>query len=65
MTALLSLFFAASTAHAAEPIFVPSFAYTDPNDFQAAVMMEGMVSDRLLQDGHIVLTNDVVFPAGS
>ena len=62
MTSLFSLIFAASTAQAAEPIFVPSFAYTDPSDFQAAVMMEGMVSDRLLQDGHIVLTNDVVYP---
>jgi len=62
MTGFLSLMFAASTAQAAEPLFLPSFAYTDPNDFQAAVMMEGMVSDRLLQDGHIVLTNDHVYP---
>jgi len=60
MSLLSALLLSVSTASAAEPIFVPDFTYGTSNEFQVAVMVQGMVTDRLLQDGHIVLTNDVV-----
>lgn len=62
MSLLSSLILTLATAQAAEPVFVPDFTYGTANEFQVAVMVQGMVTDRLLQDGHIVLTNDVVAP---
>ncbi len=62
MSLLSMLIVAMGSAQAAEPIFVPDFTYGTANEFQVAVMVQGMVTDRLLQDGHIVLTNDVVAP---
>ncbi|MCA9572365.1 MAG: hypothetical protein KC656_31210, partial [Myxococcales bacterium] len=47
-------------AHAAEPVVVPEFSYDDNSNFALSVMLQNQVTDRLLQDGHIVLGQSVV-----
>jgi len=49
-------------ALAAEPLLVPEFTPASPSDFALAGMLGGQVRDRLLADGHIVLTEEVVAP---
>jgi hypothetical protein len=49
-------------AHAAEPILVPTFTYASDDQFAVTVMLDNLVSDKLLSDGHIVLDADTVAP---
>nr|MBA2320832.1 hypothetical protein [Deltaproteobacteria bacterium] len=51
-----------SSAFAAEPLLVPEFTPASPGDFALAGMLGGQVRDRLLADGHIVLTEEIVSP---
>lgn len=46
----------------AEPIFVPDFTYERPEDFQVTVMLDGQVKEKLLAEGHVVLSSAVVAP---
>ncbi len=49
---------------AAEPIVLPDFTpgSADPFAVSVSVMVQGTVADRLLHDGHIVLTTEVIQP---
>src|SRR5688572_1131406 len=53
---------AGSVSRAAEPVFVPDFTPGSANEFALTVMLQGLVVDQLLKDGHVVLTNPVVGP---
>jgi hypothetical protein len=53
---------ASVTAAAAEPLLVPEFTPASPAEFALAGMLGAQVRDRLLADGHIVLTEEVVAP---
>ncbi len=53
----------AAPARAAEPILVPEFTPASPAEFAIAGMLGSQVQDRLLQDGHIVLTETVIASA--
>jgi hypothetical protein len=59
---LALLTFAATSAVAAEPIFVPDFTCDRSEDFQVTVMLDGQVKERLLAEGHVVLSSAVVAP---
>ncbi len=61
---MLAVFYSlwCSMALAAEPIFLPDFTFERDEDFQVAVMLDGLVKERLLKDGHVVLTSAVVAP---
>jgi hypothetical protein len=48
-----------SAALASEPVLVPEFATASPNDFVVTTMVQNLVVNRLVSDGHIVLTSDV------
>lgn len=47
-------------ASAAEPIFLPDFTPTAQSEFAISVMLQGLVIDRLLEHGYLVLTGDAV-----
>lgn len=49
-------------AGAAEPILLPDFTPGTPDEFAITVMIQDMVTERLTQDGHILLTHQVVAP---
>lgn len=51
-----------STGWAAEPVLMLDFTPGTANEFAVTVMIQGMVNDRLLADGHIVLSSEVVEP---
>ncbi len=51
-----------ASASAAEPLLVPEFTPASPGEFALAGMLGIQVRDRLLADGHIVLTEEVVAP---
>jgi hypothetical protein len=53
---------APAVALAAEPLLVPEFTPASPSDFALAGMLGAQVRDRLLADGHIVLTEEIVSP---
>jgi hypothetical protein len=52
----------AADAVAAEPLLVPEFTPASPDEFAIAGMLGLQLQDRLLADGHIVLTEAVVQP---
>lgn len=51
-----------TVAQGAEPVFVPDFTPGTPNEFALTVMLQGLVTDQLLKDGHVVLTSQAVGP---
>jgi hypothetical protein len=56
----LAILGAPVSAEAAEPVVVPEFSFDDNSNFALSVMLQNQVTDRLLQDGHIVLNQSVV-----